>query len=300
MTSKPLVFISHDSRDQLLAEALAELLKAASCGMIRLFRSSDRSGSEGIGYGGDWYDSLAEKLNEASALVCLLTKRSMNRPWILYEAGWVKGHGTAKVYGIALGITTEEVSNGPFGQFQNCNDDPESLANLVVQITLQCLPYSEPDRETIADLTTKFSAKAREIVDTTDSEFPNLSGNWNYEVLTPEGERSHSGICKIVQKGSFLKLDGYRKRYRKRLGDSITEVATHNHWHSTWCQICCDGKIRVDYIIALEDVKVSAVCVLDISEDGRELTGDYFLLPPFSDTTLNAKHGSITFSKASS
>ena len=80
----PLVFISHDSRDAELAEAFSRLLRSVSAGMLKSFRSSDKKGTEGIEFGDEWYKRLMAKLDSASDVVCLLTERSFQRPWILY------------------------------------------------------------------------------------------------------------------------------------------------------------------------------------------------------------------------
>jgi hypothetical protein len=52
-TEKPLIFISHDSRDAKLAKAFSKLLKSVSAGMLKSFRSSDKKGTEGIQFGDD-------------------------------------------------------------------------------------------------------------------------------------------------------------------------------------------------------------------------------------------------------
>src|SRR3954469_11606553 len=100
----PMIFISHDTRDADLAEALSKLLSSVSAGVLKSFRSSDRKGSQGIEYGVEWYPELMKKLESASDIVCLLTSRSLDRPWILYEAGVAKGKLDTPVYGIAVGI----------------------------------------------------------------------------------------------------------------------------------------------------------------------------------------------------
>ena len=89
-TPSPLVFISHDSRDADIAEAFSKLLKSVSAGMIRTFRSSDKKGKDGIDFGDEWYKRLMEKLQSTSDVVCLFTERSLDRPWILFEAGVAK------------------------------------------------------------------------------------------------------------------------------------------------------------------------------------------------------------------
>src|ERR1043166_4535617 len=131
--STPLVFISHDTRDANLAEAFSKLLKSVSSGMIKSFRSSDKSGKEGIDYGDEWYKRLMEKLQMTSDVVCLFTERSLERPWILYEAGVAKGKIDTKVMGLALGVPLTKVSSGPFYHFQNIDDSEDELRKLVHQ-----------------------------------------------------------------------------------------------------------------------------------------------------------------------
>jgi hypothetical protein len=50
---KPLVFVSHDSRDADLAEAFGTLLTDASGGMLKSFRSFDRKGTAGSNMAGN-------------------------------------------------------------------------------------------------------------------------------------------------------------------------------------------------------------------------------------------------------
>ena len=106
-SSKALVFISHDSRDADVAEAFGNLLSDVSAGMLKSFRSSDKTGSSGIAYGVEWYAAIMSKLEDATDVVALLTKNSIERPWILYEAGVAKGKLNRNVLGIALGIPLE-------------------------------------------------------------------------------------------------------------------------------------------------------------------------------------------------
>ena len=146
--SSPLVFISHDTRDAEVAEAFGKLLSSVSAGVLKSFRSSDRKGSQGIEYGVEWYPELMKRLESASDVVCLLTPRSLDRPWILYEAGVAKGKLDTPVYGVALGIPLSKANTGPFAQFQNCDDKEESLTKLVMQL-LARVPDSEPDREAV-------------------------------------------------------------------------------------------------------------------------------------------------------
>ncbi len=158
-----LVFISHDTRDAKLAEAFSALLKSVSAGVLKSFRSSDRKGNQGSEYGVEWYPEIIRNIQNASDVVCLLTKNSVDRPWILFEAGMAKGKLETPILGIALGISLNDASSGPFAQFQNCDDEEESLTKLVFQL-VDRIPNSEPDEDTIRFQVGKFKETIAEIL----------------------------------------------------------------------------------------------------------------------------------------
>lgn len=163
-TINPLVFISHDTRDAELAEAFSNLLKCVSAGVLKSFRTSDKKGNQGIEYGVEWYPEIIKNIQGASDVVCLLTERSVNRPWILFEAGMAKGKLDTPILGVALGIQLKDASTGPFAQFQNCGDDEDSLTKLIFQL-VDRIPNSEPDRDTIKSQVEKFKANISEILE---------------------------------------------------------------------------------------------------------------------------------------
>lgn len=158
----PLVFISHDTRDAEIAEEFSTLLKRVSAGVLKSFRSSDKKGNQGIEYGVEWYPEIIKNIQNASDVVCLLTPNSVDRPWILFEAGMAKGKLNTPILGISLGIPLKNASTGPFAQFQNCSDDEDSLCKLVFQL-VDRIPNSEPDNETIKFHVGKFKSKIDEI-----------------------------------------------------------------------------------------------------------------------------------------
>ena len=158
--TKPLVFISHDTRDADLAEAFSILLADVSAGTLKSFRSSDKKGTSGIEFGAEWYNAIMLQLDHATDVVALLTHRSIERPWILYEAGVAKGKLNTTVLGLALGVPLGDVSAGaaPFGQFQNCGDDEDSLTKLVMQL-LQRNPDAAPREEAVRTQVKAFIVK---------------------------------------------------------------------------------------------------------------------------------------------
>jgi len=163
----PLIFISHDTRDAELAEAFSKLLSSVSAGVLKSFRSSDKTGTQGIEYGTEWYPKLMSQLGSASDVVCLLTPRSVDRPWILYETGVAKGRLDTPVHGVALGLPFARASVGPFAQFQNCADDEPSITKLVMQLVSR-IPGSEPDRDAIQMQVASFKVKATALLESID------------------------------------------------------------------------------------------------------------------------------------
>jgi hypothetical protein len=167
--SSPLVFISHDSRDAELAEAFSKLLSGISAGILKSFRSSDKKGVQGIEFGVEWYPEVMTKIDSASDVVCLLTPLSLERPWILYEAGVAKGKMNVPVFGVALGISLAKASTGPFALFQNCGDDADSLTKLVTQLMCR-IPGAEPDQDTVKMQVEVFKSRAVEIQKASETE----------------------------------------------------------------------------------------------------------------------------------
>jgi hypothetical protein len=139
-------------------------LKSASAGALKSFRSSDKKGTTGIEYGQEWYPAIMEKIDEASDVVCLLTQHSVDRPWILYEAGVAKGKLDKKVIGIALGISLSAAISGPFAQFQNNDGDSESITKLVLELVRK-VPGLDPDQGLVKQLVDNFVSKSIEITD---------------------------------------------------------------------------------------------------------------------------------------
>jgi hypothetical protein len=168
---KTLVFISHDSRDGDIAEAFANLLSDVSAGTLKSFRSSGRKGTTGIEFGAEWYGTIMGKLSDATDVVALLTQRSIDRPWILYEAGVAKGKLNATVFGIAIGVPLEKVSTGPFGQFENSADDEDSLTKLVLQL-LQRNPDAAPREEAVRMQVRVFRVKLATLLKATAATAP--------------------------------------------------------------------------------------------------------------------------------
>jgi hypothetical protein len=105
-----------------------------------------------------------EKLKAASDVVCIFTERSLERPWILYEAGVARGTLQTPVLGLALGVTLTKVGTGPFYHFQNSDDSEESLTKLVLQLASR-VPSLEPDAEVVLAQVKAFKVTEQKLIE---------------------------------------------------------------------------------------------------------------------------------------
>jgi hypothetical protein len=225
--SGPLVFISHDSRDADLAEAFGKLLKSVSAGMIKTFRSSDKSGKDGIDFGDEWYKRLMSKLQATSDVVCLFTDRSLDRPWILFEAGVAKGKLNTPVIGVALGVPLNRVAAGPFYQFQNMDDSEGDLAKLVNQLAGR-VPGLELDADVVRVQVAAFKKTEAELLKTL------VVG----PIKKPSDEETEAtSVAKLAEEMKALPSrvaerlaesgDGFRRRKHRRFHPMMFEEIMH-------------------------------------------------------------------------
>ena len=124
------VFISHDARDCHFAKLFYKLIEGASQELLQTFCSS-RTGD--ITYGDEWYKKLMTEIDSSTAIICLLTKNSVKKPWILFEAGLAKGKfPNRKIRGLV--IDTNVRPHSPFSHFQQCKCEKEDVMELIKQL----------------------------------------------------------------------------------------------------------------------------------------------------------------------
>lgn len=87
--NKPVVFISHIAEEKELVLKLKELISDKYLGMIEIFVSSDE---KSIQAGSRWLDKVTIALQACKVMMILCSPKSVERPWINFEAGagWVK------------------------------------------------------------------------------------------------------------------------------------------------------------------------------------------------------------------
>jgi tetratricopeptide (TPR) repeat protein len=87
----PKLFISHTHADKRLADAFKQLMDTVFGGRVTTVYSSDESESGGIGAGEEWRDWINRAVRESEVALVLLTPSSVQKPWVLWEAGVVFG-----------------------------------------------------------------------------------------------------------------------------------------------------------------------------------------------------------------
>src|SRR5262245_52343471 len=108
------VFISHTHPDAKLADALRDAIQILFGDQVKVEYSTNKELTGGPRPGEDWPRWIAERVKEARVALVLLTTASVQKPWVLWEAGAVAGAalaaGTAgKVRPLVYQIAGEQV-----------------------------------------------------------------------------------------------------------------------------------------------------------------------------------------------
>lgn len=129
------LFLSHDHRDQPLARALAGALNRITLGQLEVWFSSDLSPDGGIQPGRVWLDEIRTRLRRSKAILVLLTKRSVSRPWLLFESGFGAGMTGHEIIPICIGVNPGRDVPFPLGMYQSFQlADYESLKGFAVKL----------------------------------------------------------------------------------------------------------------------------------------------------------------------
>jgi hypothetical protein len=81
---KPIVFLSHAATDEPIARLLHDEITRIFAGGVEVFASSVPGV---VRPGADWLTSIRTSLEQARAVIVLITPVSINRPWIWFEVG---------------------------------------------------------------------------------------------------------------------------------------------------------------------------------------------------------------------
>ena len=134
------VFVSHATTDRVIVDLLDELFKKTyGPGNIKLKYSSSKMSSDGIPFGDDWYQWILQEVKNCEIALIVLTSNSINKPWILWEAGAVKGVALAsekekRVLALTFGLVSDQVP-AALSQTQNVKgDDASEITKMLKEI----------------------------------------------------------------------------------------------------------------------------------------------------------------------
>lgn len=89
MSDKPIVFISHITEEKELALSFKSLVEQNFLGLLDVFVSSDENS---ISMGQKWLNNITDSLKNCAIEIVICSPRSIQRPWINFEAGagWIR------------------------------------------------------------------------------------------------------------------------------------------------------------------------------------------------------------------
>lgn len=151
------IFISLTEHDTPIAEALKEAFKQLFGQALDVQFSSSKSVDGGIGMGEDWFQWIVERVKACHFALILITPSSVNKPWILWEAGAVAGAALAsssgsmrKVRPLVYQVSTELIpspirdSKAQYRRGDNAADFEymlnELLADLMAELPRDLIP----------------------------------------------------------------------------------------------------------------------------------------------------------------
>ncbi len=89
------VFISLTQQDTSIAEALREAFSQLLGDTVKVSFSTSKELEGGIRHGEDWFQWIVKQVQECDFALILVTPASVQKPWILWEAGAVHGAAVA-------------------------------------------------------------------------------------------------------------------------------------------------------------------------------------------------------------
>jgi tetratricopeptide (TPR) repeat protein len=93
------IFISLTQQDTEIAEALRTALTDLLGDILEVHFSTSKEAAGGIRHGQDWFQWIVEEVQHCDFALILLTPASVQKPWILWEAGAVHGAAIASGQG---------------------------------------------------------------------------------------------------------------------------------------------------------------------------------------------------------
>lgn len=247
------------------------MVNSVSMGMLTTFQSTSMNGN-GIRFGSDWYDELMSNLRACVGVVCILTPNSLERPWLLYEAGVVKGKDNRPVTGLAIGLSLNDVNTGPFMHFQNCECDQESLTKLMCE-TVAILPRAKPDEKVVKGVVNSFLAdieplvaKEQDKINGEDRKVVDLFEETKKLIQSIKKEDNHIRVVSSHRKQAIYEQQITSRNYKQLLDSRLSASKPKNTEELTGLWVLHD--ILTTY--ATPSGSLTCMAVIDSLASGQE------------------------------
>jgi hypothetical protein len=174
------VFISHINEESGVAHRVKSLLQEAFGLDLKVFVSSDYESLRG---GDKWFPTILDNLKSAKVILVLLSKDSLYRPWIPYEAGVGEGAGAKVIPMVHMDFSLRELGP-PLGEYhvrrlQSADGVRALIEDIKVEIGVE---PSEVNVGAIVDMVEALGNEAASKVNEPGSE---LVRTWIESVITP-------------------------------------------------------------------------------------------------------------------
>jgi hypothetical protein len=153
---KPIVFLSHSSKNKEELAVLKELLQEKSVGAIEFFLSSD---GQSVKFGSNWVARISEALDKAKVMFVFVSPESAASKWIHFEAGCAYSKGIRVVPICLPGIELNQV-HPPLALLQGFNLHSSDALNNIPAICNQVFGLSIPGNFSDEDFRKAFHSKA--------------------------------------------------------------------------------------------------------------------------------------------
>lgn len=145
--SKPTIFFSHSSRDQLSLVDLKDRFVSKTGGSVDVFLSSD---GQSIPFGRNWVHRIEEALNAASVMFTFVSPNSIRSNWLYFESGFAYSKGIRVVPVGFLGVDLSAIPP-PLGLLQGFNITSAAGLNNIVSIANDVFEHQHAESFTSDD-----------------------------------------------------------------------------------------------------------------------------------------------------
>lgn len=130
------LFLSHSHGDHELAAALKQLIESCFPGHIEVKASSSAPAEGGISAGSAWLDWIKDQVRGSRFTAVLLTPNSVDKPWLMWEAGAVSGVSLATdrlstVIPVVYRLSMEQIPSPLRSQQAARGEDVDSIKSVL-------------------------------------------------------------------------------------------------------------------------------------------------------------------------